>query len=101
MKVMKKRMGASPLDVLTRSTAPAASRPAAKAEDPREKEIRAGMKVGRFHNYYAKADGSLVQRLPVYLDAAEVVRLKVKAAQERRTVSELIRRAVAVFLAEK
>jgi len=70
-----------------------------KRMGPREAEIRAGMKAGRFAHYYLKKkDGSLLQKFPVYFDSDEVVKLKIRAAQERRTVSDLVRRVMVDYL---
>lgn len=95
----KKRMGASPLDVLTKKTA--SDRPAKKAQDPREAEIRAGVKSGKaFYNYYAAASGELIQKVPVYFPLELVDRLKMRGIKERRTLSEIVRRAVIDYLGE-
>jgi len=92
-----KSMGASPLDSSTKPTVPA--QPAAKKPaHPRDAEIRAGMKRGRFHNYYEKASGDLVQKVPIYFPIELVDRLKMRAIKERLTLSEIVRRAVAEYL---
>lgn len=94
----KKRMGSDPLAAVIQKTGSAA--PMKKITDPREGEIRRFMKAGRFTHYYKKADGGLLQKFPIYFDAPEVVRLKIRAAQERRTVSDLVRRIVSDYLAK-
>jgi len=113
----KRRTGADALESLiptTPSTSPA-PRPASKArgrkkvEDPREAEIRVGVRLQRlpkeqrgkrqaFYNYYEAADGTLIQKVPAYMPIALVDKLKMRAIKERRTISELIRRAVVEYL---
>jgi len=87
------------LAVVVRETVPDA-RPVVSA-DAGEARIRRGMKAGGMFNYYETADGRLLQKMPVYLETALVVRLKTLAAQERRTVSALVREALADYLKKR
>lgn len=91
----RKRMGSDPLAVVIKETAPA--RPEV-AKVPGEDRIRRGLAAGKMFNYYEKADGGLVQKVPIYFDAAEVTELKIRAAHERRTLSALVREAVGEYL---
>ena len=103
----KRRTGADALESLiptTPSTSPAPmpvgkARGRKKVEDAREAEIRAGVRSRKaFFNYYEAADGTLIQKVPAYMSVALVDKLKLQAIKERRTISELIRRAVVEYL---